>query len=95
MEQVNPSQNVTAVVGDVETLPATNSSTLTVPAVGTRSARETRIRLPKLELRWFNGELTSWMSVWDSFEVAIHNSDELSSVDKFNNLNTLQQQWQV
>ena len=85
MEQVNPSQNVTAVVGD-ETPPATNSSTLTIPAVATRSTRET---LPKLELRRFNGELTSWMAFWDSFEATIHNSDELSSVDKFNYLNTL------
>ena len=89
MEQVNPSQNVTAVVGDVETPPATNSSTLTVPAVATRSTQETRIRLPKLELRRFNGELTSWMAFWDSFEATIHNNDKLSSADKFNNLNTL------
>ena len=29
------------------------------------------------------------MAFWDSFEAAIHNNDELSSVDKFNYLNTL------
>ena len=29
------------------------------------------------------------MAFWDSFEAAIHNKDELSSVDKFNYLNTL------
>ena len=29
------------------------------------------------------------MAFWDSFEATIHNSDELSSVDKFNYLNTL------
>ena len=93
-EQVNPSQNVTAVVGDIETPPGTraagtSSSISTVPAVTTRSTRETRIRLPKLELRRFNGELTSWMAFWDSFETAIHSNDQLSSVDKFNYLNTL------
>ena len=84
-EQANPSQNFTVVVSEVETPPATSSSTL----AGTRSTRETRIRLPKLELRQFNGELTSWMAFWDSFEAAIHNNHELSSVDKFNYLNTL------
>ena len=88
-EQVNPSRNVTAVVDDIETPSDTSSSTLTVPVVATRSTRETRIRLPKLELKRFNGELTNWMAFWDSFEAAIHNNDELSSVDKFNYLNTL------
>ncbi|KAL5475814.1 hypothetical protein EMCRGX_G025680 [Ephydatia muelleri] len=88
-EQVNPSQNVTAVVDDIETPSDTNSSTSTVPVVATRSTRETRIRLPKLELKRFNGELTNWMAFWDSFEAAIHHNDELSSVDKFNYLNTL------
>ena len=44
-EQVNPSQNVTAVVGDVETPPGTraagtSSSVSTVPAVATRSTPE-------------------------------------------------------
>ena len=65
MEQVNPSRNVTATVVDVERPSATSSSTSTVPVVSTRSTRETRIRLPKLELRRFNGELTSWMAFWD------------------------------
>ena len=88
-EQVNPSRNVTATVADVERPSATNSSTSTVSVFATRSTRETRIRLPKLELRRFNGELTSWMAFWDSFEAAIHNNDELFSVDKFNYLNTL------
>ena len=33
--------------------------------------------------------MTNWMAFWNSFEAAIHNNDELSSVDKFNYLNTL------
>ena len=88
-EKVNPSQNVTAVVDYIETPSDTSSYTSTVPVVATRSTRETRIRLPKLELKRFNGELTNWMAFWDSFEAAIHHNDELSSVDKFNYLNTL------
>ena len=49
----------------------------------------TRVRLPKLELKRFNGELTAWTPFWDSFGLAVHNSTELSAVDKFNYLRSL------
>eukprot|EP00731_Ephydatia_muelleri_P005900 Em0003g148a len=48
-----------------------------------------KARLPKLELKRFEGELTTWTSFWDSLEAAIHNNDQLSSIDKFNYLRTL------
>ena len=48
-----------------------------------------KARLPKLELKRFEGELTTWTSFWDSFEAAIHNNEQLSSIDKFNYLRTL------
>jgi len=37
----------------------------------------------------FNGELTKWLTFWDSFESSIHNNQELSDVDKFDYLRTL------
>lgn len=47
------------------------------------------MRITKLELKRFDGELTAWMPFWDSFESAIHNSADLSAVDKFNYLRSL------
>ena len=49
----------------------------------------TRVRLPKLELKRFDGELTTWIPFWSSFESVMHNSTELSPVDKFNYLISL------
>lgn len=50
-----------------------------------------RVRLPKLTLRPFDGDLTSWPTFWDSFESAVHTNDDLSAVDKFNYLRSLLQ----
>ena len=47
------------------------------------------VKLPKLSLRKFNGDITKWASFWDSFDSAIHSNSSLSSVDKFNYLNSL------
>lgn len=51
--------------------------------------RSSRVRLPKLQLRSFGGDLTRWTSFWKSFEAAVHNNDELSDIEKFNYLNSL------
>ena len=29
------------------------------------------VKLPKLSLKWFSGDLTKWTTFWDSFESAI------------------------
>ena len=47
------------------------------------------VRLPKLQLQSFNGDLTKWTSFWELFECAVHANDELSDVEKFNYLNSL------
>ena len=73
-------------------------ATVTAPhyVTGTRPATATsstsshhRVKLPKLMIRPFDGNLTKWITFWDSFESAIHNSEELSDVDKFNYLRSL------
>ena len=48
-----------------------------------------KLRLPKLSLPRFNGDLMKWPTFWDSYESAIHNNDELTEVDKFNYLNAI------
>ena len=61
--------------------------TATIPAV--RAATSNRVKLPKLTLRPFNGDITTWKSFWDSYESAIHDNRELSDIDKFNYLRSL------
>lgn len=56
------------------------------PAQENGANRRPRIKLPKLTLRKFNGDITQWSS---SFNTAIHSNTELSNVDKFNYLNSL------
>ena len=41
-----------------------------------------KVRLPKLRMKAFNGKLTAWTPLWDSFKSAIHDNPELSKVDK-------------
>ena len=44
------------------------------------------VKLPKLTIQKFNGDLTRWAPFWDAFESAIHNNPSLSDVDRFNYL---------
>ncbi|XP_068757562.1 uncharacterized protein [Montipora capricornis] len=53
------------------------------------SANQVKAKLPKLTLPKFWGDLTNWMSFWDSFESAVHKNPSISKVDKFNYLNLL------
>ena len=48
-----------------------------------------RVKLPKLSIRKFNGDLTKWVTFWDSFNSSIHLNPSFSSVDKFNYLTSL------
>jgi len=50
---------------------------------------KTVIRLPKLVLKSFNGDLTKWEAFWSTFESSIHLNRSLSPVDKFAYLNSL------
>jgi len=50
---------------------------------------ERRVKLPKLSLKSFNGDITTWTTFWDSYESAIHSNTSLSDIDKFNYLKSL------
>ena len=43
------------------------------------------VRLPKLDLMKFDGDIFKWQEFWDSFNTAIHRK-ELNKVDKYNYL---------
>lgn len=48
-----------------------------------------RVKLPRLAIRPFNGDITTWTTFWDSFESAIDSSTGLSEIDKFKYLRLL------
>ena len=51
-----------------------------------RRSREATVKLPKLTIQPFKGELTTWTTFWDSYKAAIHDNASLSDIDKFNYL---------
>lgn len=60
-----------------------------IPHPSTLHAIGPQVRLPKLSIKRFNGDLTKWVTFWDSFNSSIHTNPVLSSVDKFNYLTSL------
>ena len=42
------------------------------------------VRLPKLSLPHFSGNVTKWATFCDSYSTAIHQNDDLTDIDKFN-----------
>ena len=44
------------------------------------------VKLPKLELVKFDGDIFRWQEFWDSFEATIHNGSSLCKIEKFNYL---------
>ena len=55
----------------------------------TVSTKSNRVRLPELTLHSFSGDVTQWLTFWDSFQSTIHNNSQLQAVDKFNYLKSL------
>lgn len=45
-----------------------------------------KVKLPKMTLNKFYGDINSWLSFWNSFESAIHNNKSLNKVEKFHYL---------
>ena len=52
-------------------------------------AQQAKAKLPKLILPRFRGDVTKWTSFWDSYKTAVHESKAISTIDKFNYLNSL------
>lgn len=67
-----------------------NTTTESIVASQSTSAEMTgTVKLPKLTLPKFRGEVTQWRTFWDSFNSAIHTNSYLSNIDKFNHLKSL------
>ena len=49
-----------------------------------RETREaSRVKLPRLTIPTFNGNIAQWRPFWDQFESTIHDNGQLRDVDKF------------
>ena len=77
-------QTATAVPG---TTPAIAAGPL--PAISTRTG--SYVKLPKLNIQPFKGELTTWTPFWESYCAAVHDNTSLMDTEKFNYLHTLLQ----
>ena len=71
--------------------PASADATHSPVTRGTTSAGDTKVKLPKLMIKPFEGELTAWTTFWDSYQVAVHANRSLSDIEKFNYLRSLLQ----
>jgi len=67
------------------------TGTIVTPVTHPRvvEASTSKVKLPKLEPKRFNGDLTKWEAFWSTFNSAIHLNTTLSAVDKFTYLNSL------
>ena len=53
-----------------------------------RSSHGTKVKLPKIVLKTFDGNPLKWTPFWDSFKSTLHDNEDLSEVDKFNYLHS-------
>ena len=58
------------------------SATAIPPTVAVASTHLPDVKLPKINLKKFNGKLTHWTTFCESFESSIHNNTSLSEIDK-------------
>ena len=45
--------------------------------------------IPKLTIKPFSGNLTTWITFWDSYNSTIHENPDLSDIEKFTYLRSL------
>ena len=53
------------------------------------SLNENKIKLPKLELCKFNGDIIKWKGFWDQFKFALHENENISPIEKLPFLPTI------
>ena len=49
----------------------------------TTQIQDVTVKLPKLEMSKFDGDIINWQGFWDQFLIAIHENDSLADIDKF------------
>ena len=88
-ERASPPSSPVLLEHTVRTITSSLASPEHASDVNTESRSGIKPKLPKLQLPKFAGDITKFRTFWDSFNSAIHCNDELSAIDKFNNLKAL------
>ena len=52
----------------------------TTPAIVAPAPVVVKTRLPRLELGKFRGDVTGWMTFWDTFKSAVHENTNISKI---------------
>ena len=53
------------------------------------SHQSSNLKLPRIELPKFSGDVLKFQNFWDQFEAAVHNNDDLPNVQKFTYLRSV------
>ena len=69
--------------------PVSPHQSLPVSSGNVATNSNVRAKLPKLEVRRFNGRVDEWQEFWDCYESSIHSNPNLSDVDRFSYLRGL------
>ena len=69
--------------------PPAGGATAPADASKTVPSTSTTVKLPRLKLKAFAGDVTQWTPFWESFEAAVHTNSHLTPVEKFNYLNSV------
>ena len=80
---------VDKILKDPPATPPTSVAAALLATTATPPAKPNSVRLPKLHLRYFNGDLTKWTGFWESFEAVVDSNPDLPSIEKFNYFSSL------
>ena len=72
-------QNVSTLGGNIEP----------VPSRGNTAGKGVNVRLPKLELTKFGGQIHRWQEFGDGYSSSVHENENLAKADKFKYLKSL------
>ena len=50
---------------------------------------ENKVKLPRIELSKFNGDIIEWKGFWDQFKSTVHEDNNISAIQKFSYLGTI------
>jgi len=84
-----PAHHTTTAAPDTSAAVVTSATVTPVAHHAVAETSSSRVKLPKLEPKKFNGDLTKWETFWSSFESSIHVNLTLTALVKFQYLISL------
>lgn len=81
--------HTTTAVFDTSTTTITSATVTPVTHHAVTEPSNSKVKLPKLEPKKFNGDLTKWETFWNSFKSSIHSNPALTTIHKFQYLISL------